>query len=72
MMYRVTVYLLGMVTNFFGVALIINAMLGAGFWTSFFVGLSDKFGYTVGFWYGVFQFLFIFVNGACRSTVLSC
>ncbi|KGX90287.1 YczE/YyaS/YitT family protein [Pontibacillus marinus] len=63
MMYRVTVYLLGMVTNFFGVALIINAMLGAGFWTSFFVGLSDKFGYTVGFWYGVFQFLFIFVNG---------
>ncbi len=38
-------------------------MLGAGFWTSFFVGLSDKFGYTVGFWYGVFQFLFIFVNG---------
>lgn len=63
MMYRITVYLLGMVTNFFGVALIVNAMLGAGFWTSFFIGVSDKVGYTVGFWYGVFQLLFIFVNG---------
>lgn len=63
MLYRITIYLLGMLTNFFGVALIINATLGAGFWTSFFVGISDIFGFTVGFWYGVFQFLIIFLNG---------
>ncbi|KGX92949.1 hypothetical protein N781_13800 [Pontibacillus halophilus JSM 076056 = DSM 19796] len=63
MLYRVTIYLLGMILNFFGVALIINAALGAGFWTAFFVGMSDMFGYTVGFWYAVFQLIFIFVNG---------
>lgn len=63
MLYRITVYLLGMFTNFFGVALVINATLGAGFWTSFFIGLSDKLGYTVGFWYGITQFIIIFVNG---------
>ncbi|MGR9047608.1 YczE/YyaS/YitT family protein [Halobacillus faecis] len=64
MFYRITVYLLGMFINFFGVSLIINATLGAGFWTSFFIGLSDKLGYTVGFWYGVSQFIIIFIN-AC-------
>ncbi|KGP90999.1 hypothetical protein N780_17115 [Pontibacillus chungwhensis BH030062] len=63
MTYRVTVYLLGMFVNFFGVALIINATLGAGFWTSFFIGMSDLFGLTVGTWYAIFQFLIIFVNG---------
>jgi uncharacterized membrane protein YczE len=62
MFYRVTVYLLGMFINFFGVSLVIHATLGAGFWTSFFIGLSDLFGMTVGFWYGVFQFLIIFIN----------
>ncbi len=62
MFYRVTVYLLGMFVNFFGVAMVIHATLGAGFWTSFFIGLSDLFGMTVGFWYGVFQFLIIFIN----------
>ncbi|MFC0522096.1 YitT family protein [Pontibacillus salicampi] len=62
MLYRVTVYLLGMFINFFGVALIINATLGAGFWTSFFIGLSDKFGFTVGLWYGISQFIIIFIN----------
>lgn len=63
MSYRIAVYLLGMLTNFFGVALIVNATLGAGFWTSFFVGVSDIFGFTVGLWYAVFQFLIIFLNG---------
>lgn len=63
MAYRITVYLLGMFINFFGVALIIHATIGAGFWTSFFIGVSDLFGFTVGFWYGVFQFLIIFLNG---------
>ncbi|MCF6138069.1 YczE/YyaS/YitT family protein [Pseudalkalibacillus berkeleyi] len=62
MLYRVTVYLLGMFINFFGVALVIHATLGAGFWTSFFIGISDIFGMTVGFWYGVFQFIIIFLN----------
>ncbi|WP_349407999.1 hypothetical protein [Pseudalkalibacillus sp. SCS-8] len=62
MFYRITVYLLGMLINFFGVALVIHASLGAGFWTSFFIGISDLFGMTVGFWYGVFQFLIIFLN----------
>lgn len=60
--YRITVYLLGMFVNFFGVALIINAALGAGFWASFFIGLSDLFGLTVGTWTGIFQFLIIFLN----------
>ncbi|UOQ94546.1 hypothetical protein MUO14_06225 [Halobacillus shinanisalinarum] len=62
MLYRATVYLLGMVINFLGVTLIINATLGAGFWTAFFIGVSDKLGFTVGFWYGVFQFFIIFIN----------
>ncbi|MDO6654890.1 YitT family protein [Anaerobacillus sp. 1_MG-2023] len=63
MVYRITVYLLGMFINFFGVALVIHATLGAGFWTSFFIGLSDLAGLTVGFWYGLFQILVIFLNG---------
>lgn len=62
MLYRATVYLIGMVINFFGVALLINATLGAGFWTAFFIGVSDKLGYTVGFWYGAFQLIIIFIN----------
>ncbi|MCD5325494.1 YitT family protein [Pontibacillus sp. HN14] len=62
MSYRITVYLIGMFVNFFGVALIVNAALGAGFWASFFIGLSDLFGFTVGTWTGIFQFLIIFLN----------
>ncbi|WP_085507509.1 YczE/YyaS/YitT family protein [Thalassobacillus devorans] len=63
MFYRTAVYMLGIVVNFFGVALIIKAALGAGFWTALFVGLSDRFGFTVGIWYGMFQLAFIFLNG---------
>lgn len=63
MVYRVSIYLLGMFLNFFGVALLIKATLGAGFWTALFVGLSDQLGFTVGLWYALFQFLFIFANG---------
>ncbi|SDX95005.1 MULTISPECIES: YczE/YyaS/YitT family protein [Salimicrobium] len=62
MLYRSSIYLLGMLINFFGVALLINATLGAGFWTAFFIGVSDHLGFTTGFWYGVFQFLIVFVN----------
>ncbi|WP_079527492.1 YczE/YyaS/YitT family protein [Halobacillus hunanensis] len=62
MLYRTTIYLLGMVLNFLGVTLIIKAALGAGFWTSFFIGVSDHLGFTVGFWYGVFQLIIIFIN----------
>ncbi|MGP4070701.1 hypothetical protein [Halobacillus sp. B29] len=62
MLYRSMVYLFGMLVNFFGVALLINATLGAGFWTSFFIGVSDHLGFTVGFWYGAFQLLIIFIN----------
>ncbi|MBP2003962.1 YczE/YyaS/YitT family protein [Halobacillus andaensis] len=62
MLYRSFVYLMGMFVNFFGVALLINATLGAGFWTSFFIGVTDHLGYTVGFWYGTFQLIIIFVN----------
>lgn len=62
MSYRIAVYLLGMLVNFFGVALLIKATLGAGFWTALFVGLSDLFGLTVGMWYAAFQLLFIFIN----------
>ncbi|MCA0971476.1 hypothetical protein LCM20_12795 [Halobacillus litoralis] len=63
MIYRLSVYILGMFVNFFGVALLIKATLGAGFWTALFVGLSDRLGLTVGIWYAMFQLLFIFVNG---------
>ncbi|KHE68020.1 YitT family protein [Halobacillus sp. BBL2006] len=62
MLYRSLVYVAGMLINFFGVALLINATLGAGFWTSFFIGVSDHLGYTVGFWYGAFQLIIIFIN----------
>ncbi|KGP72604.1 YczE/YyaS/YitT family protein [Pontibacillus yanchengensis] len=62
MLYRVTIYLLGMLVNFFGVALLIKATLGAGFWTALFAGLSDSLGYTVGFWYAVAQLILIFAN----------
>ncbi|MCA0985533.1 hypothetical protein LCL89_15965 [Halobacillus yeomjeoni] len=62
MLYRSFVYLLGMFINFFGVALLINATLGAGFWTAFFIGVSDKLGFTVGFWYGAFQLIIILIN----------
>lgn len=62
MFYRATFYLIGMFINFFGVALLIHATLGAGFWTSFFIGVSDHLGYTVGFWYAAFQLLIIFIN----------
>ncbi|MFC0522097.1 YitT family protein [Pontibacillus salicampi] len=64
MLYRGTIYLLGMLVNFFGVALLIRATLGAGFWTALFAGLSDTFGFTVGFWYAIAQFVFIFANAA--------
>ncbi|WP_028782429.1 YczE/YyaS/YitT family protein [Thalassobacillus devorans] len=63
MLYRMTVYILGIVVNFFGVALLIKAALGAGFWTALFVGLENHFGLTVGIWYGSFQLAFIFLNG---------
>ncbi|MCP3032290.1 hypothetical protein LF817_13160 [Halobacillus sp. A1] len=63
MFYRMTVYILGMFVNYFGVALIINAALGAGFWTALFVGISDHLGLTVGMWYAIFQLAIIFVNG---------
>ncbi|MFQ3546214.1 hypothetical protein Q7A53_19195 [Halobacillus rhizosphaerae] len=63
MFYRMTIYIMGMLINFFGVSLLIKATLGAGFWTALFVGLSDRFGFTVGIWYALFQLLFIFING---------
>ncbi|RDY69040.1 hypothetical protein DXT76_17225 [Halobacillus trueperi] len=69
MLYRAIVYLVGMFINFFGVALLINATLGAGFWTSFFIGVSDHFGYTVGFWYGAFQLIIIFINAKLMNTL---
>ncbi|WP_240375938.1 YczE/YyaS/YitT family protein [Bacillus piscicola] len=62
MFYRVSVYLAGMFINFLGVALVINASLGAGFWTAFFAGLSNNLGGTIGLWYAIFQFLIIFIN----------
>ncbi|MFC0525892.1 YitT family protein [Pontibacillus salicampi] len=62
MSYRIFIYILGIVTNFFGVALVINAMVGAGFWQSLFIGLSDIFGLTVGFWNGATQLVLIFIN----------
>lgn len=62
MLYRSVVYLLGMLINFFGVALLINATLGAGFWTAFFLGVNEHLGFTVGFWYAAFQLIIIFVN----------
>ncbi|QHE53946.1 YitT family protein [Pontibacillus sp. HMF3514] len=69
MSYRIAVYLLGMLVNFFGVALLIKATLGAGFWTALFVGLSDLFGLTVGMWYAAFQLIFIFINaGLVKQT----
>jgi uncharacterized membrane protein YczE len=63
MIYRMSIYILGMLVNFFGVALLIKATLGAGFWTALFVGFSERFGLTVGLWYAAFQLLFIFING---------
>lgn len=69
MFYRATIYLVGMFINFFGVALLINATLGAGFWTSFFIGVSDHLGYTVGFWYGAFQLLIIFINAKLMNNL---
>ncbi|MFC7321485.1 YczE/YyaS/YitT family protein [Halobacillus campisalis] len=62
MLYRSVVYLMGMLINFFGVALLINATLGAGFWTAFFIGVNEHLGFTVGFWYAAFQLIIIFVN----------
>ncbi|PSL44509.1 hypothetical protein B0H94_108121 [Salsuginibacillus halophilus] len=59
---RILVYSLGMMINFFGVALVIYSTLGTGFWSALFVGLSENVALTAGFWYGLFQFIFIFVN----------
>ncbi|WP_085522311.1 YczE/YyaS/YitT family protein [Tuberibacillus sp. Marseille-P3662] len=61
-LYRCALYLLGMVINFLGVALIVKSAMGAGFWAALFTGMSQHFGLTVGIWYGSFQFVFIFVN----------
>ncbi|MBN8234885.1 hypothetical protein JF544_06470 [Halobacillus kuroshimensis] len=69
MLYRSIVYLTGMLINFFGVALLINATLGAGFWTSFFIGVSDHLGFTVGFWYGAFQLIIIFINAKLMKSM---
>ncbi|WP_018921796.1 YczE/YyaS/YitT family protein [Salsuginibacillus kocurii] len=59
---RVLLYSIGMLINFFGVALVIHSTLGTGFWSALFVGLADLVGGTAGLWYGIFQFIFIFVN----------
>ncbi|MGY4691361.1 YczE/YyaS/YitT family protein [Salibacterium sp. K-3] len=66
--YKGMIYLIGIIINFLGVSLIVKSGLGAGFWAAFFTGLSEQIGFTVGTWYGLFQFLFIFVNGylVCR------
>ncbi|WP_158736799.1 YitT family protein [Alteribacillus sp. YIM 98480] len=60
--YRIFLYLAGMIINFLGVALIVKSDVGAGFWTAFFVSITEHAGMTAGFWYGLFQMIFIFVN----------
>ncbi|MFZ4452816.1 YczE/YyaS/YitT family protein [Salibacterium aidingense] len=66
--YKCFFYLTGIIINFLGVSLIVKSGMGAGFWAAFFTGLSEQLGFTVGMWYGCFQFIFIFVNGylLCR------
>jgi uncharacterized membrane protein YczE len=51
-----------MIINFLGVSLIIKSDFGAGVWSAFFVSFSEQFGMTTGFWYGIFQLIFIFIN----------
>lgn len=53
---------MGIITVYFGTALVVKASLGAGFWTALFVGFSERFGMSAGFWFGITQFVVIFVN----------
>ncbi|MCA1023536.1 hypothetical protein [Halobacillus litoralis] len=59
---RLFYYIMGIITVYFGTALVVKASLGAGFWTALFVGFSERFGMSAGFWFSITQLVVIFVN----------
>ncbi|MBN8234177.1 hypothetical protein JF544_02915 [Halobacillus kuroshimensis] len=65
---RLVYYIMGIFTVYFGTALVVKASLGAGFWTALFVGFSERFGMSAGFWFGITQVVVIFVNARLKKT----
>jgi uncharacterized membrane protein YczE len=59
---RLFAYLAGLAVKSFGISLIIRSRLGTGAWDGFYVGMSNRFGLTVGSWLILFGISLIFFN----------
>lgn len=59
---RISQYLFGMVIIYLGTTLAVKSTIGAGFWSALFVGLSNKFIFSVGVWFVICQILIVFFN----------
>ena len=67
MLYRIILYLIGIAITYLGTTLAVKSTIGAGFWAALYVGLGDRIGLSVGFWFAVFQIIIVFLNASLRQ-----
>ncbi|MBH8607805.1 YitT family protein [Thermoactinomyces sp. CICC 10521] len=65
---RLIAYLSGLVIKSFGISLMIRSHLGTGSWDGFYVGMSNRFGLTVGSWLIVIGIFLILLNSFLTSS----
>lgn len=59
---RIAYYLLGLAVACLGVCFLIHSKIGAGPWDIVNIGLTEKFGLTLGTWMSLWQAFFLLVN----------
>lgn len=59
---RITYYLVGLAIACLGVCFLIHSKVGAGPWDVVNIGLTERFGLTLGTWMGLWQAFFLLVN----------
>ncbi|WP_318507536.1 BCR, YitT family protein [Bacillus sp. T3] len=62
MVKRITFYLVGLAIACLGVCFLIHSKVGAGPWDVVNMGLTERFGLTLGTWMGLWQAFFLLVN----------
>ncbi|WP_079477217.1 YczE/YyaS/YitT family protein [Halobacillus salinus] len=67
-MKRLILYTLGIAITYLGTSIVVKAALGAGFWSALFVGLHERTSLPSGLWFGIAQFILVFINAFLKKS----
>lgn len=67
-MKRLITYILGIAITYLGTSIVVKAALGAGFWSALFVGLHERTHLPSGLWFGMAQFMIVFINAFLKKS----